>query len=129
MKFLRNLKKFRWSIYNSERCFSLDRKILSATGYWPTKSLKNFKFLTSLILTTIFIFLAKLNYLRIVLEASNPKQVVVVTAEIITVIGFGWLSCLLLTTEKAIKSFLENFEIEWEMSKCDENKNTYNFFN
>lgn len=104
------------TILNPKTCFSLDRMILVKTGFWPTRSLKNFKFIGSVFFCIIFVLLAKLNYLRTVIEASNYKQVVVVLPEVITVIGFFLIISLLCAFKETLKELLNEFEIAWEMS-------------
>lgn len=119
MVLFKKLHKILHRIENPTICLSLDRRILNRTGYWPKHSLKNVKFIGSLVLSITCVLLTKINYLRIVAQAANIKQNVVVIPEIFVLCGFYYVSILLFVTGKTLKMYLEEFEVEWEMSKCD----------
>ena len=70
-----------------------------------------------LVLSLIFVLLAKLNYLRIAIADSNFKQVLVVIPEIITLSGYFGTCFLHLASGKILKELLQEFEVEWEMSE------------
>ena len=103
-------------LQNVDECFYFQKKLMRFTGCWPQNSLKNWKFALSFLLISI-ILIAKVIFLKNVISSGDFEQTVLVLPQLIITLGYFWVSFLMLNFEKLLKTLLDQFEVEWNLSK------------
>ena len=115
MKIFSNFKR-KHRFRNVDECFYFQKKTMMFTGCWPQNSLKNWKFALSFFLISI-ILIAKVIFLINVIDAGDFEQTALVLPQLIITLGYFWVSFLMLSFEKVLKTLLDEFEVEWNLSK------------